>query len=70
MDALSAWVLTMTLSRGDIRNGAVFPDESSCVRAGEKWYGDAVEYARRKKLPRPTGWLCIPTDALPKEASS
>jgi hypothetical protein len=67
---IEAWVLTLTLARDDIRTGAVFPDETSCVQAGEAWYAGAVDYARRKNKPRPKGWICMPTDAPPSKVMS
>lgn len=67
---LETWVLTMSFTLNDIRTGAVFPNETACVQAGESWYANAVDYARRTGKPKPKGWLCMPTDAKPREVSS
>lgn len=67
---LSAWILTMTLARNDIRTVAVFDDEAACVQAGEAWYRSAVEYSVRSNKPRPKGWICMQTQRRPVETST
>ena len=55
---IEAWVLTMTLTRDDIRTGGVFATEKQCTDTGADWYARSVDYAKRTGMPKPKGWLC------------
>jgi hypothetical protein len=70
MDALAAWILTMTLTRDDIRTGGVFATEKQCTDTGADWYRRTAEFAQRKGTQKPKGWLCMETDAKPVETST
>lgn len=59
----------MLVKGGDIHS-VVFPDEASCVNAGKTLFKGAIDDARRKKLPPPPGWICMPSDSESKKVSS